>query len=197
MQAAGSNGNLGLIKGGWTREEDEVLRQMVRHHGDCKWTEIAKSLPSQTGKQCRERWTNHLYSEIKVPLVICVVLRDPSSLSMQFYSWNFFRLCKTPGNFIPPLEAIVRWLLGWSENTVKNHWNPTKRSLNSKQRLRKKNSEKAAPGQPSHLEECICSFQNPLLDETAPPLLAPPAPFDIVRYGTCRLIGVIPTPPAI
>uniref|UniRef100_A0A0E0HY66 Uncharacterized protein n=1 Tax=Oryza nivara TaxID=4536 RepID=A0A0E0HY66_ORYNI len=175
MQVAGSNDNLGLIKGGWTREEDEVLRQMVRHHGDCKWTEIAKSLPSQTGKQCRERWTNHLYSEIKI----------------EEEHMKLIEVHRTYGN---RWSAIVRWLPGRSENTVKNHWNLTKRSLNSKQRLRKKNSEKAVPRQPSHLEEYICSFQNPLLNETAPSPLAPPAPFDIVRYGTSRLIVVIPTP---
>ncbi|KAF0905700.1 hypothetical protein E2562_008778 [Oryza meyeriana var. granulata] len=173
-QAEDSNNNLGLVKGGWTREEDEVLRQMVSHHGDHKWAQIAKSLPGRIGKQCRERWTNHLHPDIKKD--IWTEKEDRMLIDAH----------KTYGN---RWSVIARWLPGRSENTIKNHWNATKRSLNSKRRLRKKNSEQAAPGQPSLLEEYIRNCQQPSAGETAPP---PPAPFDIVGYGTGGLIGANP-----
>uniref|UniRef100_A0A0E0E9J6 Uncharacterized protein n=1 Tax=Oryza meridionalis TaxID=40149 RepID=A0A0E0E9J6_9ORYZ len=145
LQAASSNSNSGLIKGGWTREEDEVLRQMVRHHGDRKWAEIAKSLPGRIGKQCRERWTNHLHPDIK------------KGIWTEEEDRKLIKAHQTYGN---RWSAIARSLPGRSENTVKNHWNATKRSLNSKRRLRKKNSEQAVPGQPSLLEEYIRSCQH-------------------------------------
>lgn len=49
----------------WTVEEDEQLRQLVENHGTGNWTLIAESLPDRTGKQCRERWHNHLGEGIK------------------------------------------------------------------------------------------------------------------------------------
>ncbi|EAZ03361.1 hypothetical protein OsI_25500 [Oryza sativa Indica Group] len=177
LQAASSNSNSGLIKGGWTREEDEVLRQMVQHHGDRKWAEIAKSLPGRIGKQCRERWTNHLHPDIK------------KGIWTEEEDRKLIRAHQTYGN---RWSAIARSLPGRSENTVKNRWNATKRSLNSKRRLRKKNSEQAVPRQPSLLEEYIRSCQHPLPNETAPP-----ASFDIGGYGTGGTIGASPTPPTV
>jgi hypothetical protein len=49
----------------WTEEEDEAIRQMVAKHGTKSWALIAENLakdgmPGRTGKQCRERWHNHL-----------------------------------------------------------------------------------------------------------------------------------------
>jgi hypothetical protein len=67
----------------WTEEEDEALRKLVEIHGtgNCKrvfllcifsWitknilgTLIAQSLPERSGKQCRERFHNHLDKGIK------------------------------------------------------------------------------------------------------------------------------------
>ena len=37
---------------------------MVEMYGDRKWAAIARHLPGRIGKQCRERWTNHLRPEI-------------------------------------------------------------------------------------------------------------------------------------
>lgn len=45
----------GLIKGPWTHEEDEQLRQLFGQLGEKRWSEIAKHLPGRLGKQCRER----------------------------------------------------------------------------------------------------------------------------------------------
>ncbi|MQL93027.1 hypothetical protein Taro_025664 [Colocasia esculenta] len=54
-----------LIKGPWTPEEDGKIIQLVAKHGPTKWSVIAKSLPGRIGKQCRERWHNHLNPIIK------------------------------------------------------------------------------------------------------------------------------------
>ncbi|KAI3807030.1 hypothetical protein L1987_22950 [Smallanthus sonchifolius] len=52
-------------KGQWTKEEDSVLRQLVEKHGERKWSYIAGMLKGRIGKQCRERWHNHLRPNIK------------------------------------------------------------------------------------------------------------------------------------
>jgi myb proto-oncogene protein len=49
-----------LVKGPWSKEEDEIIVQMVNKLGPKKWSTIAQALPGRIGKQCRERWYNHL-----------------------------------------------------------------------------------------------------------------------------------------
>lgn len=50
----------------WTMEEDEAIRQMVAKYGTKSWALIAENLSQEfsiagrSGKQCRERWHNHL-----------------------------------------------------------------------------------------------------------------------------------------
>ena len=38
---------------------------LVEQYGPQKWTQIAENLPGRIGKQCRERWHNHLNPKIK------------------------------------------------------------------------------------------------------------------------------------
>lgn len=54
-----------LVKGPWTKEEDDCITEMVQKHGCRSWSVIAKCLPGRIGKQCRERWHNHLDPAIK------------------------------------------------------------------------------------------------------------------------------------
>lgn len=54
-----------VVKGPWTTEEDEKIRMLVTERGPQKWSAIAKHLPGRMGKQCRERWHNHLDPNIK------------------------------------------------------------------------------------------------------------------------------------
>lgn len=56
----------GLVKGPWRPEEDEVIMQCLAN-GITKWSQIALRIPGRIGKQCRERYYNHLDS--------CVVRR--------------------------------------------------------------------------------------------------------------------------
>merc|ERR1719230_1775850 len=50
----------------WTPEEDAALTAAVHKYGACRWSMIATSLSTgRVGKQCRERWNNHLCPEVK------------------------------------------------------------------------------------------------------------------------------------
>lgn len=51
----------------WTKEEDALLLNIVHSmQWPMKWTIVAQSLPDRTGKQCRERYVNHLNPRLKV-----------------------------------------------------------------------------------------------------------------------------------
>lgn len=61
----------GKGKKSWTSEEDEKLRDLIVIHGTLNWTLVAQLMldPNDTsggrsGKQCRERWHNHLNPSI-------------------------------------------------------------------------------------------------------------------------------------
>ena len=49
-----------LVKGAWTEDEDRQVIELVAKYGARKWSLIASNLPGRIGKQCRERWCNHL-----------------------------------------------------------------------------------------------------------------------------------------
>ena len=48
----------------WGPEEDEHLRQLVDQYGIKSWAAIATNLTNRNGKQCRERWRNHLRPQL-------------------------------------------------------------------------------------------------------------------------------------
>jgi len=53
----------GLKKGKWSAEEDQIMKDMVAEAGGIegvKWAQIAARCTGRLGKQCRERWLNHL-----------------------------------------------------------------------------------------------------------------------------------------
>lgn len=59
----------GLVKGSWSDEEDNVLREAVaklkatnsdKPNWKCNWSKIAFLVPGRTAKQCRERWRCNL-----------------------------------------------------------------------------------------------------------------------------------------
>ena len=44
----------------WTDAEDALVMRLVEQHGAKNWSEIAVHVEGRVGKQCRERWQNHL-----------------------------------------------------------------------------------------------------------------------------------------
>lgn len=51
-------------KGSWTPSEDAILKDKRAEFGR-KWSKIAEFLPGRSGKQCRERYVNHLNPNLK------------------------------------------------------------------------------------------------------------------------------------
>ena len=48
-----------------SRRLDPKVIELVKKYGTKQWTLIAKHLKGRLGKQCRERWHNHLNPEVK------------------------------------------------------------------------------------------------------------------------------------
>ncbi|KAL9255220.1 Transcription factor MYB101-like protein [Drosera capensis] len=60
-----SDGDIHLKKGPWAPEEDKILDEYVRKHGEGNWNAVQKRTGlARCGKSCRLRWTNHLRPDL-------------------------------------------------------------------------------------------------------------------------------------
>ena len=96
----------------WTLHEDNQLRRLVDEFGHRKWSFIASKMHGRRGKQCRDRWLNHLKPDIR---------RGEWTAEEERILVEGHRMLGTRW------AALAKLLPGRPENAIKNHWHATLR----------------------------------------------------------------------
>ncbi len=125
-------------KRAWTVQEDEKLREFCQIYGTAKWALIAEHLVDRSGKQCRERWHNHLAPAIKKG----GWTKEEDAIIMV--------LQKKYGN---QWSKITKCLEGRTDNAVKNRFHVMQRA------------NKGSKGLDLELQQCIMSLDMAKLRE--------------------------------
>jgi hypothetical protein len=97
-----------LVKGSWTHEEDETIIKYVEEYGDKSWARLAAIIKDRTGKQCRERYKNHLDTSV-----------NRSEWTPE-EDQKLAQLQEMHGNSWTKIAAFFE---GRTDNCIKNRWN--------------------------------------------------------------------------
>jgi hypothetical protein len=142
----------------WTVEEDQVLLELVSIHGPKKWSVIAQSLPGRIGKQCRERWHNHLNPAVR---------KDSWTPEEDAIISELVRQMGTKW------ASIAKHLQGRTDNSIKNRYYSSLKKLHEN-RKSSLSEPSDTPPTPKRRKQSIESIASSVCDTEISSLMSSP-----------------------
>ncbi|CAB9500440.1 Myb-related protein A [Seminavis robusta] len=122
----------------WSSEEDQTLLDSINAFGlkELKWAVLAQAVAGRTGKQCRERYLNHLQPNLK-------------GQDMGWLPAEDALICHLYNAIGSKWSMIAKLVRGRSENAVKNRYHYIRRKLDKLLQLTPKGYTDPSRDEPS------------------------------------------------
>eukprot|EP00316_Scyphosphaera_apsteinii_P001263 CAMPEP_0119330102 /NCGR_PEP_ID=MMETSP1333-20130426/77503_1 /TAXON_ID=418940 /ORGANISM="Scyphosphaera apsteinii, Strain RCC1455" /LENGTH=308 /DNA_ID=CAMNT_0007339407 /DNA_START=31 /DNA_END=957 /DNA_ORIENTATION=+ len=158
LSSRGPMKNKPLEKRWWQPDEDQLLSEAVARHGETHWQLVSQLVPGRNGKQCRERWLNHLRPGLKVAGLSDWTPEEDSLIN------------ELVGAIGTKWSEIAKQLPGRTDNAIKNRYYSEVRKEVRQQRRAEMSGEKAK-NRPASRKRRVSSneYEDEDEDEERPP----------------------------